>query len=82
MADISKVIMYILIVILIIAAIYSVVNYYKNYKIKSNYYGSDYTNALSAQDPLDKCKTPAGYTDESWREHMSHHPDQYKECLN
>ncbi len=30
---------------------------------------------------LDKCKTTAGYTEQEWREHMSHHPDIYKECL-
>jgi len=29
----------------------------------------------------DKCAAPAGYTDESWVEHMSHHPDRYAECL-
>lgn len=29
----------------------------------------------------DKCKTPPGYSDEQWRQHMSHHPDRYKECL-
>ncbi len=29
----------------------------------------------------DKCATPSGYTDAQWREHMGHHPDQYKECL-
>lgn len=29
----------------------------------------------------DKCKPGQGYTEESWREHMSHHPDIYKECL-
>jgi hypothetical protein len=29
----------------------------------------------------DKCQTPPGYTQESWREHMGHHPDIYKECL-
>jgi len=29
----------------------------------------------------DKCAVPAGYTEEKWREHMSHHPDRYKECL-
>lgn len=32
----------------------------------------------------DKCNPPAGssYTEESWREHMGHHPDIYKECLS
>lgn len=29
----------------------------------------------------DKCKTPPGYSDADWRQHMGHHPDQYKECL-
>ncbi len=29
----------------------------------------------------DKCKPGPGYTEESWREHMSHHPNIYKECL-
>ena len=30
----------------------------------------------------DKCKPATGYTEESWREHMGHHPDIYKECLS
>lgn len=31
----------------------------------------------------DKCSPSVGggYTEESWREHMSHHPNIYKECL-
>jgi len=29
----------------------------------------------------EKCKPASGYTEESWREHMSHHPSIYKECL-
>ena len=29
----------------------------------------------------DICKPGPGYTEESWREHMSHHPDIYKDCL-
>ena len=29
----------------------------------------------------DKCSPAPGYTEESWREHMSHHPDIYAECL-
>ncbi len=35
----------------------------------------------AAENPIDKCATPSGYTDEEWKEHMGHHPDQYKECL-
>ena len=29
----------------------------------------------------DKCSLGPGYTQESWREHMSHHPNIYRECL-
>lgn len=29
----------------------------------------------------DICKPGPGYTEESWREHMSHHPNIYKDCL-
>lgn len=35
----------------------------------------------AAENPADKCATPEGYTDEQWKQHMGHHPDQYKECL-
>jgi rhodanese-related sulfurtransferase len=34
-----------------------------------------------ARELPDKCQTPDGYTDEQWREHMSHHPDRYRECF-
>ncbi len=42
---------------------------------------ANYLKAIQAQNPANVCETPAGYTDEQWREHMSHHPDQYAECL-
>ena len=29
----------------------------------------------------DRCLPEPGYTKESWIEHMSHHPNIYKECL-
>ncbi len=48
--------------------------------INANYYSSDYQKAVSAE-LEDICATPPGYTDESWRQHMSHHPDRYAECL-
>ena len=41
----------------------------------------NYTQAKQAEDPSNPCATPAGYTDEEWREHVGHHPDQYKQCL-
>ncbi len=36
----------------------------------------------SGKSAEDKCKPDSGYTEESWREHMSHHPDIYRECLS
>lgn len=30
----------------------------------------------------DICKPQQGYTEESWSEHMSHHPNIYKECFS
>lgn len=29
----------------------------------------------------DKCIAPPGQTQEEWEEHMSHHPNVYKDCL-
>jgi len=29
----------------------------------------------------DKCSPDPGYTEESWAEHMSHHPNIYAECF-
>jgi len=50
------------------------------YTLTPQYSQVDYTRALQAELP-DKCATPAGYTDEAWRQHMGHHPDRYAECL-
>ncbi len=41
----------------------------------------NFASAKAAEIPNDKCKAPPGYTEEEWREHMGHHPDQYGECL-
>jgi len=27
------------------------------------------------------CAVQPGYDEKEWREHMSHHPDRYKDCL-
>jgi len=40
----------------------------------------NYQKAIQSELP-DKCATPPGYTDEQWKEHMSHHPDMYERCL-
>jgi len=41
----------------------------------------NYQLAVNAELP-DKCQTPEGYTDDEWQEHMSHHPDRYRECFS
>lgn len=48
--------------------------------IFTDYTQKDYNEFISDEQG-DKCQTPPGYTDQEWREHMSHHPDRYIECL-
>ena len=36
----------------------------------------------SGKSTADKCKPESGYTEQEWREHMSHHPNIYRECLS
>jgi len=36
----------------------------------------------SVDSATDKCVPPPGQTEESWNEHMSHHPIMYRECLS
>ncbi|MFH1391006.1 MAG: hypothetical protein ABIH20_01710 [Candidatus Diapherotrites archaeon] len=40
----------------------------------------NYQEFVSAE-LADKCAVPEGYTEEKWKEHMSHHPDRYEGCL-
>lgn len=42
---------------------------------------ADCEKSFKAETESDKCAVPAGYTEEKWAEHMGHHPDRYKECL-
>ncbi|MBI2545532.1 MAG: hypothetical protein HYW22_02995 [Candidatus Aenigmarchaeota archaeon] len=65
-----------LIVITIIAGFVAVAVFL----VYQKFYGSNYSNAVSSE-LANKCATPSGYTDATWREHMSHHPDTYVECL-
>jgi len=39
-------------------------------------------SGITGNNAADKCDPQPGYTEESWREHMSHHPSIYKECLS
>lgn len=52
----------------------------KNVVDTSEHTEEKYREALTAE-TQDPCATPEGYTDESWRDHMGHHPAQYEECL-
>jgi hypothetical protein len=40
-----------------------------------------FKKAQEAESIEDPCAAPEGYTEESWREHMGHHPANYKDCL-
>lgn len=68
---------YIMIGVVFVVLIWSLYTY----ATAPDIFGSAYQAALKAENSSDKCATPAGYTDQSWREHMSHHPDRYAECL-
>lgn len=35
----------------------------------------------SGKSGSDLCNPAPGYTEESWREHMGHHPETYRDCL-
>jgi len=35
----------------------------------------------SGKSGSDLCSPEPGYTEDSWKEHMSHHPNIYSECL-
>lgn len=39
-------------------------------------------SGITGKSIKDKCKPGPGYNEESWREHMNHHPNIYNECLS
>lgn len=67
----GKIILYIIIGILILGII-----------VMTFFPGVTYAVKDFNSNSPDKCKPQQGYTEEAWREHMGHHPDIYKECLN
>ena len=69
----NKIILYTIAIILVIALL--VLTFFPNmiYAIKDS--------GVSGSLNEDKCSPPEGKTLEEWEEHMSHHPDIYKECL-
>lgn len=72
----ENILLYGILIIVIIALIFSISTFFSK-----GYSQSDYNKFVSAEGN-NKCETPQGYTDREWREHMSHHPDRYRECLN
>ena len=50
------------------------------FSLFSNYWIS-YFKAIKSENTADICAAPAGYTQEQWQAHMSHHHDRYKGCL-
>ena len=73
----DQIILYVVMVILIAVLVWSIFSL-----TQKNYFGSDYNKAMQSENKENICATPEGYTDVEWREHMGHHPDIYKECLD
>lgn len=71
----ENILLYILLALVIIALIFSISTFF------SESYSQEQYNKFVSAELEDKCDTPEGYTDQEWKEHMSHHPDRYKECL-
>ena len=71
----ENIILYVILGLVLIALVFSISTFFSK-----GYSQQDYNKFVSAE-LEDKCKTPPGYTDQQWEEHMSHHPDRYKECL-
>ena len=71
----ENILLYGILIIVIIALTFSITTF-----LSKGYSQEKYNKFISAEGE-NKCETPENYTDKEWREHMSHHPDQYKECL-
>ncbi len=76
---------YIIIILVVFASlglIWSAVSFINSNKLENKVSDSvdDYTQAVNSE-ASDICQTPTGYSNEEWLEHMSHHPDRYKDCF-
>ena len=72
----EKAVLYVAIIVAVFVLVISIAA-----MAQPKYTQSDYQKMKSVEVPNDNCATPAGYTDADWKQHMSHHPDQYAECL-
>lgn len=71
----EEIIIYGILIIVIIALIFTISNFF------SKGYSQEEYNSFVSAEGANKCETPSGYTDQEWKDHMSHHPERYKECL-
>jgi len=71
----KDILIYILLAIAILGLIWTVYGFFKQ-----PYTQEQYNKALASEQG-DICATPSGYTDKEWKQHMSHHPDRYAQCL-
>lgn len=78
----EKIISTVLVVVAAAALLWTVMSFVNDRGGAKSLTGSaeDFLRAVADELP-DKCKTPEGYTDSEWQEHMSHHPSRYAECL-
>ena len=42
---------------------------------------SNFRQSTNNQNPDDICAVPAGTDPEQWKQHLSHNPDKYAQCL-
>ena len=68
----NNILLYIVLILVVIGVVYSVYTVFRTI---------NYNKFVQSENSGDICKTPSGYTDEQWYEHMTHHIDRYKECL-
>lgn len=83
MSLVEKVLLTLLGLVLVLGMVWVFQSWWQSSSLTSSVSQSfnNYDLAKQAEEPTDPCSPPAGYTEESWREHMSHHPDQYQQCL-
>ena len=72
----GNIFLYLMLAVIIVGLVWTAYGFFKQ-----PYTDTQYQNALDSENILDICATPAGYTDQEWKEHMSHHPDRYAQCL-
>lgn len=73
----EKIIYLALLIFVLLALIYSISTLFSTGMVVRN---EENYEKFVANELEDKCKTPPGYSNEQWKEHMSHHPERYVGC--